>query len=112
MDNGSNGIWVWVGKQATQKERSQALKYALELIRTKNYSVHTEVTKVIEDGETAEFKTLFKTWGTANEKEKKSFAQLYHLRRNGTFEAVPNFDKDDLEPEQISLLGKKHLQTI
>lgn len=37
IDNGSDGIWVWVGKKATKKEREEALRNAQGFITKKGY---------------------------------------------------------------------------
>ncbi|MPC13488.1 Gelsolin [Portunus trituberculatus] len=38
IDNGSDGIWVWVGKKATKKEREEALRNAQGFITKKGYA--------------------------------------------------------------------------
>ncbi len=62
LDNGSFGIWVWVGKRASPKERTEGMRNAQGFIKKKGYPAHTPVTRVIDGGEPAEFKSLFKTW--------------------------------------------------
>lgn len=62
VDNGPDGIWVWVGKKATQKERDEALRNAQGFITKKGYPTNTKVSRVIDNGEPPEFKTLFKDW--------------------------------------------------
>lgn len=62
IDNGQDGIWVWVGKKATQKEREEALRNAQGFVTKKGYPSTTQVTRIVENGEPAEFKTLFKDW--------------------------------------------------
>ena len=37
IDNGQDGIWVWVGKKATKKEREEALRNAQGFITKKGY---------------------------------------------------------------------------
>lgn len=105
VDNGPSGIWVWVGKRATPKERSSALKYAMELMKRKNYSHKTELTKVIEDGETIEFKSLFKTWNIV-EKDKKNHARLFRMLPKGRFAQIIRFEKSDLEDDNVMVLGE------
>ncbi|KAI2804260.1 hypothetical protein BLOT_003239 [Blomia tropicalis] len=105
VDNGANGIWVWVGKDASTKERSSGLRYAMELIKDKEYPAKTEVTKVIEGGETIEFRSLFKQWSTvkgfsAGEKQ----ARLFNLTKKGKFAQIINFEKHDLEEDNVMIL--------
>lgn len=62
IDNGQDGIWVWVGKRASKKEREEALRNAQGFITKKGYPAHTQVSRIVEHGEPPEFKTLFKDW--------------------------------------------------
>ncbi|XP_015782794.1 adseverin isoform X2 [Tetranychus urticae] len=66
IDNGSAGIWVWIGKGATPKERIESMRNAQGFIIKKNYPNHTPVTRVIDGGEPIDFKSLFKSWNEAN----------------------------------------------
>ena len=67
IDNGSFGIWVWIGKRASQGERREAMRNGQGFIKAKQYKPDTPVTRVIDGGEPAEFKTLFKNWKDAGE---------------------------------------------
>ena len=62
LDNGSFGIWCWVGKGCSPDERREAVKTAQGFINKKGYPVHTQITRVVEHGETAAFKGLFSDW--------------------------------------------------
>ncbi|GAU92557.1 hypothetical protein RvY_04622 [Ramazzottius varieornatus] len=54
------GIWVWVGKKATDKERDEAMKYSTEFIKQQNYDDRkVAVARVVEGAEPFEFKALF-----------------------------------------------------
>lgn len=92
-----------MGKQATSKERSSALKYAMELIKRKNYSHKTELTKVIEDGETVEFRSLFKQW-YIDAGHQQHHARLLRMQPNGQFDQVAQFEKHDLEDDNVMVL--------
>ena len=67
IDNGSFGIWVLIGKRASQGERREAMRNGQGFIKAKQYRPDTPVTRVIDGGEPAEFKTLFKKWKDAGE---------------------------------------------
>ena len=67
IDNGNFGIWVWIGKRASLGERREAMRNAQGFIKAKQYKPDTPVTRVIDGGEPAEFKTLFKNWRDAGE---------------------------------------------
>eukprot|EP00095_Tigriopus_kingsejongensis_P000318 maker-scaffold292_size219010-snap-gene-1.31 protein:Tk00318 transcript:maker-scaffold292_size219010-snap-gene-1.31-mRNA-1 annotation:"hypothetical protein DAPPUDRAFT_311761" len=62
VDNGNSGIWVWIGKKASKKERSEAMRNAQGFIQKKGYKTFTPVTRVVDMGEPQEFKSLFKGW--------------------------------------------------
>lgn len=62
IDNGNYGIWVWIGKRASEGERREAMRNAQGFIKAKNLKASTPVTRVIDGGEPAEFKTLFQQW--------------------------------------------------
>ena len=42
IDNGVFGIWAWIGKGASSKERSEAMKNAQSFIKTKSYPEYTQ----------------------------------------------------------------------
>jgi advillin len=67
IDNGTRGIWVWIGKKASPKERTEAMRNAQGFIRKKGYPDHTPVTRVIDGGEPEEFRSLFAQWKVKNE---------------------------------------------
>lgn len=62
VDNGPNGVFVWVGKKASKQERSEAMTNGQSFAKKKEYPVNTNVIRVIDGGEPAEFKTLFRDW--------------------------------------------------
>ncbi|KFB47218.1 hypothetical protein ZHAS_00015242 [Anopheles sinensis] len=62
LDPGAGSIYVWIGKGATGQERSQAMVKAQKFIAEKGYPVHTAVHRVVEDGETTDFKQFFASW--------------------------------------------------
>jgi len=71
------------------------MKYAHELIKTNNYSPNTKITKVIEDAENVEFKSLFKTWIT--EKATFNFNKGYVGRISKIMKG--NFDSSKLKED-------------
>ncbi|CAN8005005.1 unnamed protein product [Ixodes hexagonus] len=62
VDNAEAGIWVWVGKKASHKERTEAMRNAQGFIKKKGYPHCTQVARVIEGGEPMGFKCLFRVW--------------------------------------------------
>ncbi|XP_016992685.2 gelsolin isoform X1 [Drosophila takahashii] len=61
LDTGS-GIFVWVGKGATQKEKTDAMSKAQEFLRSKKYPAWTQIHRIVEGAESAPFKQYFATW--------------------------------------------------
>ncbi|XP_053200330.1 gelsolin-like isoform X2 [Panonychus citri] len=66
IDNGTDGIWVWIGKGASAKERIESMRNAQGFIVKKGYPHHICVTRIIDGGEPIEFKCLFKSWKESN----------------------------------------------
>ena len=62
VDNGPSGIFVWVGKKATQAERSEAMRNGQSFAKKKEYPPNTMVTRVVSGAEPAEFRSLFRDW--------------------------------------------------
>lgn len=61
LDTGS-GIYVWVGRGATAKEKSDGVVKAQEFLRTKKYPAWTQIHRIVEGAESAPFKQYFATW--------------------------------------------------
>uniref|UniRef100_A0A1A9WIF6 Gelsolin-like domain-containing protein n=1 Tax=Glossina brevipalpis TaxID=37001 RepID=A0A1A9WIF6_9MUSC len=64
LDTGS-GIYVWVGRGATQKEKTDSLTKAQEFLRSKKYPAWTQIHRIVEGAESAPFKQYFATWRDA-----------------------------------------------
>jgi len=77
IDNGNFGIWVWIGKKASEGERREAMRNAQGFIKAKGLKPETHITRVIDGGEPSDFKTLFKRWkdvGEVTNYKKTSYA--------------------------------------
>jgi hypothetical protein len=61
LDTGT-ALFVWVGKQASREEKSQAFITANTFLVTNERPAWTPVSLVIDQGETAEFKSYFWQW--------------------------------------------------
>lgn len=62
IDNGPYHIWVWIGRNASSKERIEAMRNANGFLKKKNYPVTCRVSRVVDGGEPAEFRVLFPSW--------------------------------------------------
>lgn len=54
-----NGLFSWIGKKCTKKEKETAVQGVRNLIKFNNYPNHIPIVTVIEDGETTAFKSFF-----------------------------------------------------
>ncbi|XP_022832537.1 gelsolin-like isoform X2 [Spodoptera litura] len=63
LDTGSHsGIYVWVGRQSNEKEKSEAMKKAEEYLKIHDYPFWVHVTRVPEGVEPTAFKQNFQDW--------------------------------------------------
>ncbi|KAK6483291.1 villin-1 isoform X2 [Huso huso] len=62
LDQGGIKIFVWKGKNASKKERSESLVRAQDYIKAKGYPSSTNVETVNDGSESAIFKQLFQKW--------------------------------------------------
>ncbi|XP_045472263.1 advillin isoform X1 [Harmonia axyridis] len=72
IDQGTNGIWIWVGRKAADKEKTIALRNARGFVKKKKYPSYTKVTRVVEDHEPYEFKMLFSCWNDESKMKNKA----------------------------------------
>ncbi|XP_076448458.1 advillin-like isoform X2 [Babylonia areolata] len=62
IDNSYAGVWVWIGKKASSKEKTEAMRNAVGFLKKKDYPSDTKVTRVVEGAEPSDFKCLFRDW--------------------------------------------------
>lgn len=62
VDNGPNGVFVWIGKHASKQERAEAMRNGQGFAKKKGYPPTTAVTRVLDGGEPFEFRSLFRDW--------------------------------------------------
>lgn len=61
LDTGSS-IYVWIGKEANGKEKSEAMKKAQHYLEINNYPAWVHISKVVEGAEPTAFKQHFQDW--------------------------------------------------
>jgi gelsolin len=61
LDTGS-GLYVWIGKKATEQEKKQGMSKAQSFLASKKYPSWTKVSRIVEGAESAPFKQYFFTW--------------------------------------------------
>lgn len=62
INGGVLGIWVWIGRGSSKEERKAVMALGEKYIKEENLPPHTPLTRVVQGGETEEFKTLFAQW--------------------------------------------------
>ncbi|XP_063899284.1 gelsolin isoform X1 [Helicoverpa armigera] len=63
LDTGSySGIYVWVGRESNDKEKSEAMKKAEQYLKWHNYPEWVPVTRIPEGVEPTAFKQNFQEW--------------------------------------------------
>ncbi|XP_039279258.1 villin-1 isoform X2 [Nilaparvata lugens] len=82
IDNGALGIWVWVGRKASPKERVEAMRNATGFVKKKQYPNHTPVSRVVEHAEPTEFKALFLNWQDKDTPAKPLFNRTNSVNNN------------------------------
>ncbi|XP_073253861.1 gelsolin, cytoplasmic-like [Porites lutea] len=97
LDCGSTGIFVWIGKKCTDAEKKAGMKNGLEFISKKGYPQWTQVTRVVEGGETPIFKQFFSGW--RDEGEQVGLGKVFrqgHLAKqsNEKFDASQLHDRE------------------
>ncbi|KAB7498841.1 Gelsolin, cytoplasmic, partial [Armadillidium nasatum] len=62
LDTGGSGIFVWIGRESSKKEKIRSMEMARNYLEQKGYPNWTKVERVIERGEPTIFKQYFKSW--------------------------------------------------
>lgn len=62
LDTVSGSIYVWIGKQSTEREKTEAMTKAQQTLSAKNYPSWVHVTRILQGTEPAAFKQYFLTW--------------------------------------------------
>ncbi|XP_022833089.1 gelsolin-like [Spodoptera litura] len=62
LDTVTGSIYVWTGRQATEREKTEAMTKAQQLLSSKNYASWVKVVKIPQGTEPAIFKQYFVTW--------------------------------------------------
>lgn len=62
LDTGIDGLFVWIGKDSSQRERREAMKLATKYIEKNGYPQWLQVKRIIDQGEPPVFKSYFSLW--------------------------------------------------
>lgn len=62
VDCNSKGIYCWIGKECTTKEKAATVSGSKALMVKQNYPNYIPLETVIDGGESIAFKSLFKDW--------------------------------------------------
>lgn len=62
VDCNTKGIYCWIGKECTKKEKVATVNGSKELMVKQNYPNYIPLETVVDGGESIAFKSLFKDW--------------------------------------------------
>ncbi|XP_068156937.1 gelsolin isoform X1 [Drosophila tropicalis] len=100
LDTGS-GIYVWVGRGATQKEKTDAMAKAQEFLSTKKYPAWTQIHRIVEGAESAPFKQYFDTWRDAGMAHTRLIRSALNMGSDDSFDV----DEIDAVVEKLKKSG-------
>lgn len=104
LDTGStNGIFAWVGKEASKEERIQVMKSAEAFLEQNGLPRWTKVERIVDGGETAMFKQYFNSW---KEPEGSHLFSYTGLGRVYPMEQVAEWDIGSLHSENRRRLAR------
>lgn len=102
LDGGVSGVFVWVGKGASPKERKESMMLAQKYLKYRGYPDWSQVTRVIGGAEPPLFKQYFATW------KEPELSNMFG--RKGALNRIAEMDKtfrvSDLHREKRRLLEK------
>ncbi|KAJ1371237.1 hypothetical protein KIN20_033147 [Parelaphostrongylus tenuis] len=106
LDTVNGGIFVWIGKNCTLGERSNAIVWGQKYLKEKKLPSWSQITTVFEGCEPSTFTQWFAEWADA--KEKKAFLpRLFQVSdRNGELavEEIENFDQESLDGDDVMIV--------
>jgi len=93
LDQGAgNKIWVWKGKSASKRERSQAMSYAMQYCEKREYPKSCPIELMADEAESSMFKQLFKSWSSKNDQvglgKKWSYNKTLAKQSHAKFDAT------------------------
>jgi gelsolin len=101
LDTGStSGIFAWIGKEASQEERVQAMKTAETFLERNGLPKWTKVERVVDGGETAMFKQYFSSWKENDDSPYAGLGRVYPA------ETVAEWDVGALHSENRRRLAR------
>lgn len=108
MDTVSSGIYAWIGKKCSERERKDVMAKAANYIKEKNYPAWISVKRIIEGAEPIAFKQYFQMWkdrGEINSRilkrsinfdDEEDVQALRSVKKSGK---IPNFMPDNGDGE-------------
>lgn len=104
LDGGVSGIFVWVGKGASQKERVESMKLAEKYLDYRGYPKWVSITRVIAGAEPPNFKQYFVSW--KEPEEQIGLGRVYTSEQIAASITEPDFNVSALHREKRRLLAK------
>ncbi|XP_022257425.1 gelsolin, cytoplasmic-like, partial [Limulus polyphemus] len=103
LDGGVSGLFVWVGKEASPKERQESMTMAEKYLETRGYPSWTSVTRIIDGGEPPMFKQYFSSWHEPE--DQVGLGRVYKAEEIAAT-GDEEFDINSLHREKRRLLAK------
>ncbi len=101
LDTGSTqGIFAWIGKEASKQERAQAMRSAETFLERNGLPKWTKVKRVVDGGETAMFKQYFYSWKESDDCPHVGLGRVYPA------ETIAEWDVGSLHAENRRRLAR------
>ncbi|KAJ6647694.1 Villin-like protein quail, partial [Pseudolycoriella hygida] len=65
VDCAEKGVWIWLGRNCSTRDKSEAMRNARGFVRKKQYSSDVSVIRTVDGYEPYEFRNLFSYWYNA-----------------------------------------------
>uniref|UniRef100_A0A0M3ITB7 Gelsolin-like domain-containing protein n=1 Tax=Ascaris lumbricoides TaxID=6252 RepID=A0A0M3ITB7_ASCLU len=106
LDAWNGGVFVWIGKGCTKQERTKAMKWAQEYLKTQQKPEWTQVVRVMEGAEPAIFTQWSSSWqdGNAAHGFQPKLFQCSDESGHLVVEEIANFTQEDLDGDDVMIL--------
>ncbi|KHJ97718.1 gelsolin repeat protein [Oesophagostomum dentatum] len=110
LDAAKAGVFIWLGKGCSIKERSSALLWGEKYLKQEKLPPWTPVTRVMEGAEPPSFTQWFGDWEEG--KKSKSFEPLLFQVSDQSgklkVEEIVDFDQESLDGDDVMILDALH----
>uniref|UniRef100_T1IZM9 Gelsolin-like domain-containing protein n=1 Tax=Strigamia maritima TaxID=126957 RepID=T1IZM9_STRMM len=104
LDVGPSGLFVWIGKQSSKKEKIESMNMATKYLTYRGYPNWTPILRVVDGGEPPLFKQYFSIW--KEPEEQRGLGRIYTKEQIAASQPEAEFDVRNLHREKRRLLAK------